>query len=208
LISSLRFSFNNISDIFYQVLKMDPFIISLLIAVVVGIGVALLVVLLTINNSSTSEMSKVTIDCNNNPTPRNLTIPSTSPFLLQTNGLGAGAYSLIYYSDPEYNTVIGYTIGSTDENYIQLDIPSGTQGIQYVFLCDKVNVPLTVNTPSPVTINPYIPYIFTNGNIAQNMNIALTNLNGVPSTLGPISAGSSSAPNPPAGYNSYSATFS
>lgn len=184
---------------------MDPIIILLILSILIGI---VIIIFLSITQNSSPTKSIVTIDCNNDPTPRNLTIPATSPFLLKTNGLGSGAYSLIYYSDPEYTNVIGNSIGPTNENYIQLDIPSGTQGIQYVFLCDKVDIPITVNTPSPVPINPYIPYLFTNGNLIQSMNIALTYLNGDPSTLGPITAGSSAIPNPPSGYNSYSATFS
>ena len=190
---------------------MDPITILVILSILIGIVIIIFLSITQNSSSSSTTESTVTISCNNNPTPRNLTIPSTSPFLLQTNGLGAGAFSLIYYSDSGYTNPIGNYIADTQNEPMQITPTAGTQGIQYIFLCDKIDILLSQNTPT-TSINPKIPYQFSNGDIItppfQNMTITLTDEDGNSSTIPSVPPGATAAPNPGAGYPSYSAVFS
>lgn len=190
---------------------MDIIFIAIILSILIGIAIAILLLLLVTkksSSSSTPEPSILTIDCSNVQTPRNLDLPSSFPFLLQTNGLGAGAFSLIYYSDPNYTTLNGGAIADTQVGPIEINPQTGTQSIQYIFLCDKIPIPLTNNTPVPVPINPKLPYLFRNDNPTQNMTVSLTDLNNNTIGLAPTVPSASIAPNnPAASYNNYSAVF-
>jgi len=191
---------------------MDIIFITLILSILIGIVIAILLLLLLTKKSTTSstpEPSILTIDCSNIQTPRNLNLPSSFPFLLQTNGLGAGAFSLAYYSDPNYTTPNGGDIENTQIGPIEINPQAGTQSIQYIFLCDKIPTPfpLTVNTPDPIPINPKLPYFFKNDNEIQNMTVSLTDLADNITTLSAIAPSATAVPNPAAGYQDYSVTF-
>lgn len=189
-------------------------VIFLVISIIIAIGVAILVTFLTVKKTSSKEEpedSVLTINCSDDPTPRNLAIPSTFPFNLQTNGLGGGSFSLIYYSVPNPNPPtdipLSINVADTQDGPTEINPPPGTQGIQYVFTCSKLLTPLTVNTPAPVTIDPYVPRLFVNGTLDKTMTVNLINIANISSSLGPIMNSSSAAPVPAAGYISFSAVF-
>jgi hypothetical protein len=182
-----------------------------IVGAIIIVAIAIIIVLsLTISDNSTKNLNipTVTISCNGSQTPQPIDLPSSFPFNLETTTLGSGAYTLLYYSDPECTNLIDVYYGVTQSYPQQINPNNSSQikGIQYIFLCSKVDTPISTSTPSPVSINPYLPYVFRNIS-SSNLIVMLTGVEGS-QTLPTITANSTGFPNPPLGWNSYTATFS
>jgi hypothetical protein len=187
------------------------YLLAFIIAIAIGICIAIVIFLSLIisdtsNTSNTPTIPLITLTCNGSQTPQNIDLPSSFPFNLETTTLGSGAFTLLYYSDVERTNLIATTYGTTSNEVqeIEPNFSDRIKAMSYIFLCDKVNIEISTDTLAPVPINPYIPYVFRNTSISDTLMVSVSGLPGS-QMLPAITAGSTGFPDPPTGWDSYTA---
>jgi hypothetical protein len=194
--------------IFCHYNKNMDYLLAFIIAIAIGICIAIVIFLSLIisDTSNTPTIPLITLTCNGSQTPQHIDLPSSFPFNLETTTLGSGAFTLLYYSDVERTNLIATTYGITSNDIQQIDIgdSSDIKAMSYIFLCDKVEIEISTDTLAPVPIDPFIPYVFRNTSLSDTLMVSVSGVSGS-QMLPAITAGSTGFPDPPTGWDSYTA---